>query len=164
MSLNDIVCCVACGIGSSSVPQSEIEQQTEKHGEYICTGCEAAYEAILNTPKGEEIKLNKGYGSPCETLISADVIYYFDGPIVADPKRSFLGFGGSWFLIIKDYPQERGINRKVFVTNNLWHSRSIPESYSRKLKAAGKINSTVVPIGRDKLDELRELLNSINYI
>lgn len=160
----NIQCCVACGLGKSSTPQEEVKQQEKKHGEYICVKCEDVFESILNAPKGEEFTINKGYGSPCEALITDTNIYYFDGPKVSDPKSSFLGFGGCWLLVTKTYPLEYGEVRKVMVTNNLWHSRRVPASYRERLRQADKIDSTVVGIERSQLVDFKKLLNGIPYL
>lgn len=159
--MNDIKCCVACGWGKGSISDEEIRQQEDKHGDYICITCEEVFEGILNAPKGEIFTIDKGYGLPCEALITDTNIYYFDGPRVADPNRSFLGFGGSWFLITKKY--SIGI-REVMVTNNLWHSRRVPASYRERLRQADKIDSTAVGISRGQLVELKKTLNSIPYL
>lgn len=160
----DIKSCVACGWGRSFTPPHEIEQQEKKHGEYICVKCEDVFESILNAPKGEEFTINKGYGSPCEALITDTNIYYFDGPEVSDPNSSFLGFGGCWFIVTKTYQKEHGALRKVMVTNNLWHSRRVPVSYRDRLEHAGKIDSTVVGIERSQLVDFKKLLNGIPYL
>lgn len=162
--MDDIKSCVACGWGRSFTPQQEIEKQEQKHGEYICVNCEEVFESILNAPKGEKFTINKGYGFPCETLITDTNIYYFEGSRVADPNSSFLGFGGCWFLVTKTYPIENGEYRQMMVTNNLWHSRRVPVSYRERLRQANKIDSTVVGIERKRLMEFKKSLNDIPYL
>lgn len=164
MSYLNLVCCVACGIGRGDVPPIDVAHQTAKHGAYICKSCEEVFEAILQTPKDQKITINKGYGSPCETVITEDTIFYFDGPRVADPNRSFLGFGGAWILVIKSYPTKHGTRQKAIVTNNLWHSRRIPVPYRQRMKDAEKVDSKVVWADDELLADLRDSLVGISYI
>lgn len=162
--IDGITCCVACGWGKGSVPEEEIKAQSDKHGEYICKSCEQVFEGILQAPKDEKITIDKGYGSPSETVITEDNIYYFDGSVVADPNRSFIGFGGAWILIVKSYPTKYGAKNKAIVTNNLWHSRRIPPAYQKKMKDSGKVDSHVIWADKRLLAELRDTLSGIRYL
>ncbi|UHA74435.1 hypothetical protein [Paenibacillus sp. 481] len=158
--MDNLTYCVACGWGKGSASLLEIKQQEAKHGDYVCINCEEFFESIINAAKDEAIAINKGYGLPCEALITDNNIYYFDGPIIEDPKKDSLGFGGCWFLITKKY----GEIRKVMVTNNLWRDRRVPAAYRIKLQQAGRIDSIVVGIERQELAKCKTLLNSIPYL
>lgn len=156
--MSDLTYCISCGWGSSET-EKDVPEQVEKHGEHICKKCEASFEAILNSE--EELKLQTGFGLS-ETLITQNAIYYFeaDRAKIMPPDSPFLGFGGSWFLVIKEY----GSQRKVFATNNLFHNREIPKSYQDKFKSNGKVNAIVVAISKKELTSLKNLLNAIPYL
>jgi len=153
--------CAACGWGISVVETSEIEKQVEKHGEYICTKCETFFEKILATPEEQQILFEKGYGMPSEAIISEHGVFYFDGPVVDNPEKSYLGFGGSWFLIFK---RVHGYNRETIVTNNLFHSRTMPKAYVERLRHAGRLNAKVIEVNRAALVGLRDALNQNPYL
>ncbi|GIN60496.1 hypothetical protein J27TS8_04890 [Robertmurraya siralis] len=156
-------CCVACGWGSAEINKNA-DAQIEKFGENICVKCEDSFNSILESE--EELRLKTGFGVS-ETLITKDTIYYFeaDRPKVCDPKAPFLGFGGSWFLITKDQKTKYGGSiRKAFVSNNLFHDRSIPKSFRERFLEKGKVNATVVGISKQELISLKDQLNRIPYL
>lgn len=156
-------CCVACGIGSSQNTKEGIKKQIEKHGEFICEGCENRFNTILESD--EELYV-ESMGRSAETLITEDCIYYFepDRSKVVNPKSSFLGFGGRWFLIFKSYKTELGLKRKIMISNNLWHYCRIPKSFKEKFKKAGKVNSRVVEVSLTELRGFKQLINEAPYI
>lgn len=156
----NLTCCVSCGVGSST-REHEVPAQTKKFGEYICIPCEESLNKILEAKDG--LQIDKGYGSPAEGFITEENVYYSDGSRVKDPKSSWLGFGGSWFLVIKKYKTKLGYRQEMFVTNNLWHNRRIPKGFQSKLKESGAIDSTVIGVNKKSLENLRDTLNNIPY-
>jgi hypothetical protein len=156
-------CCVACGVGSSQNTREMILSQIEKYGEFICTNCEEDFNKILESDK--ELIIETGFGK-CETLITQDNIYRFeaDRPKVCYLKSSFLGFGGAWVLITKDYKSKHGTKRKIYVSNNLFHVKRIPKPFQQAFKDKGKVNATVTFVNKSELEELRDILNSIPYL
>lgn len=158
----NLTCCVSCGVGSS-VREHEVPEQVEKFGEYICIPCEKSLNKILQAKDG--LQIDKGYGLPREAFITEDDIYYSDGPRVEDPKSSWLGFGGRWFLVIKKHKTEfDGYRQEIFVTNNLWHNRRIPKGFQSKLKESGVIDSVVINVSKKSIEDLRDVLNNIPYL
>lgn len=157
------ICCKACGWGNGSVTAEEIEQQKEKHGEYICVRCEKSFNLILESD--DELKLKTGFGIS-ETLITENAIYYFesDRPKVCNPSTPFLGFGGSWFIVTRNYKSDYGSVRTAFVTNNLFHEKNIPECYQQRFKERKKVNAKVVPVSKDQLISLKNILNNIPFL
>jgi len=155
--------CVACGVGSSKNTKEIILAQIEKYGEFICIQCEQDFNKILESDK--ELVIETGFGK-CESLITHDNIYRFesDRPKVCNPKSPFLGFGGSWVLITKDYKTEYGTKRKIFVSNNLFHVKRIPKPFQQAFKDKGKVNATVTFVSKRELEELRDILNGIPYL
>lgn len=156
-------CCTACGIGSSKNTRDIIIKQTERFGEFICEECEKRLNMILESD--EEFYV-ESMGELLETLITEDCIYYFesDRDKIADPKSSFLGFAGSWFLIIKTYKEEFATKRKIMLSNNLWHYCTIPKPFQEKFKKAGKINARVIGVTLKELKEFKQLINKVPYI
>lgn len=156
----NIVCCVACGWGSTQTKKKEIERSVLKYGQFICSKCESDFERILSEDK--ELKIETPFGT-CEALITEDTIYRFeaDRPKVIDPKSPFVGFGGAWFLIVKDYHDGK---RKVMVSNNLWHVKTIPSYFRSLFKEKGKINSIVIPVKKGELIELENTLQNIPFL
>lgn len=156
-------CCTACGMGSSQNTKESIKKQIEKHGEFICEGCENRFNTFLES--NEELYV-ESMGRSAETLITEDCIYYFepDRNKVVNPKSSFLGFGGRWFLIFKSYKTELGLKRKIMISNNLWHHCRIPKPFQEKFKNARKVNSKVVEVSLTELKEFKQLINEISYI
>lgn len=157
----NLTCCVSCGVGSSR-SEKDVPSQVKKFNEYICVSCEKQLNAIVESD--EQILINKGYGSPCEALITKEAVYYFDGPIIADPERSFLGFGGSWFIVVKKKKLQYGFKQEVFVTNNLWHNRRIPNGFQKKLEESNAINAVVIPVNKSSIEDLLKRLNKTPYI
>lgn len=156
-------CCAACGVGSGQNTKEGIKKQIEKYGEFICETCEQNFNTFLETD--EEIRVSS-MGGNAETLITEDNIYHFesDRGKVMNPSSSFLGFGGRWFLITKDYKDSLIFKRKIMLSNNLWHFCRIPKSFQGKFKKAEKINATVVEVSLTELKEFKQLINKIPYI
>jgi len=156
-------CCVACGVGSGQNTKEGIKKQIEKYGEFICEECEKRFSLILES--NEELYV-KSMGSSAETLITEDCIYYFEGDRgkIVNPKSSFLGFGGRWFLILKTYKGEFAPIRKIMLSNNLWHYCRIPKPFQEKFKKAGKVNAEVIEVSLTELNEFKKLINKVSYI
>ncbi|MGG1638264.1 hypothetical protein [Paenibacillus sp. NRS-1760] len=159
MKAREITCCKSCGWGSDSITISEVQQQVEKHGVYVCEKCEAKYEAILNHEG--DFRIKNGFGSN-EAFITEDSIYYVeaDRGRIVDPKAPFLGFGGRWFLIVK---RQDGSNN-AFVTNSLFHWVSIPAVFRERFKKSDKVNSTIVGMEKEALANLRDILKNIPHL
>jgi hypothetical protein len=151
-----IECCVSCGWGKGKTPQEEIDEQKTKYGEYICKDCETVYLGIANAD--EEIVITDPGGWSTKALIAENAIYYFENRLktIEDPKSPMLGFGGSWFLI---HDFKKG---NIIITNNLWHSRSIPECMRKLIKK--KINCKIFSVSKGELQALRDNLNAIPYL
>lgn len=164
MSAYELECCSSCGVGSSSTSQKVITQQVKKHGEYICEPCEKVWDQIVNTPKDEPIQIKNTLGNTIDALITIDNIYYFEGAKVANPESGFLGFGGSWAVVTKTTPLKYGSKREMVVTNNLWHSRSVPNCYRQKLEASGKVNAQITWVEKTAIAQFRDLLNKTPYL
>lgn len=157
----NLTCCVSCGVGSSK-SEKDVPPQVEKFNEYICVSCEKQLNAIIETD--DQVFINKGYGLPCEALITRDTVYYFDGPIIADPEKSFLGFGGRWFIVVIKKKMQYGFEQEILVTNNLWHSRSIPNGFQKKLEESNVINADVIPVNKSSIEDLLKRLNETPYL
>jgi len=156
-------CCTACSAGSSKNTKEMILSQIEKYGEFICLGCEQKFNQILSTDC--EITV-QSMGESAETLITSDTIYYFEGDRgkVLNPSSPFLGFGGRWMLITKNYKQKYSTRKKIMLSNNLFHYCRIPKPFQEKFKEAGKVNSTVIGVELSELEAFKELINGISYI
>jgi len=153
----DITCCVSCGWGKKG-NKEEIEQQLKKYDEYICVKCENLWNKIVEMGHSSgELILDKGF-IKTKALITSKHIYYHDGARVRDPKTPFLGFGGSWLLVIDKRKPE------VYVTNNLYHDRTVPDDFQSKLKESGAINADVIWLDKNMLEELKGNLNKIPYL
>ena len=156
-------CCVACGVGSGQNTKEGIRKQIEKYGEFICETCEQSFNTFLESEG--EVRVSS-MGGTAETLITEDNIYHFesDRGKVLNPSSPFLGFGGRWFLIIKDYNDLLIPKRKIMISNNLFHHCRIPKSFQEKFKKAGKVNATVTNVSLAELKEFKKLINEIPYI
>jgi|SRR5699024_650698 len=155
--MRSIICCVSCGWGSKG-NKKEVEQQTDKYGEFICSRCEESWNAIVDAREDSDgFLLDKVFGKT-KALITSKHIYYHDGPRVKDPKTPFLGFGGSWFLVVDMKKPE------IYVTNNLFHDRTVPEAFQKKLEKSGAINAKVMEVDKALLEELKRNLNDIPYL
>src|SRR5690625_2820305 len=97
--MKDITCCVSCWWGEKG-NREEVKQQLKKYDEYICIKCEKGWRKIIEIGDSSDgFLLDKGFVKT-KALITSKQVYYHDGPRVKDPKKPFLGFGGSWFLVI----------------------------------------------------------------
>lgn len=109
----NVTCCGSCHTGTSSTTKQEIQLQRIKYeGVFICKSCEQTALNIDNTDVDKYLFDGRGF--------------YKDHGI-ANPGRSFLGFGGSKLIIKKK-------NSEIKLTNNLIHSTSLHECFHDKVK------------------------------
>src|SRR5690625_939000 len=155
--MNNITCCESCGWGNKG-NKKEVEQQLKKYDEYICIKCENVWNKIIEMGNSsDELILDKGF-IKTKALITSDNIYYHEKDRVMDPKTPFLGFGGSWFLVIDKRKPE------IYATNNLFHDRRIPEVFQKKIEDSGAINAEIIAVDRPLLENLKKNLNDISFL
>lgn len=149
--------CTCCSTGKGTNTKEMILAQVEKHGEFICLDCETKLEKMLTTK--EKILIDGK-----QALITDESVYYFERPRIAAPGTSFLGFGGSWWIVrYIDYSKE--YNRYTTeITNNLFHAFRIPKPYQEKFRKANRVDAHVLYIEKRNLHELNEILNTNQYL